>query len=139
MPDHNQDLVRLKDPANIKEAECASSPYVLLKTFAADPVIKRLIKGGARVVPLIQQILDVEADQLPEISLAAYAYILERVDKAAASRLLKPVFAARLRHPGPFFVHVVAHALRGPLGLPTRPLEVVYSKTELAETLRKLR
>ncbi|MBI4888975.1 MAG: hypothetical protein HY821_00030 [Acidobacteria bacterium] len=139
MPDYTQDLIRLKNPANIKEAECASSPYVLLKTFAADAVIKRMIRAGKQVVPLIRQILADEAEQLPEISLSAYAYILEHVDQAEAARLLKPVFEARLRKPGPFFVHVAAHALRGPLGLPTRPLEVVYNKAELAETLRKLR
>ena len=139
MPDYRKDLAALKIPGNIKEAECASSPYVLRKVFAGDPLIKRLIRSRTEVVPLIEQIIAKEADKLPEISLAAYTYILEQVDQSAATRILKPLYQSRLQKPGPFFMNFAAHLFRIALGLPTHPLEMVYTKAELAETVQKLK
>jgi len=42
MADYSKDIERLKNPENIKEAVYASSPYVLMKVFENDPIVRRL-------------------------------------------------------------------------------------------------
>ena len=136
MADYRKDVDRLKDPTNIKDADAASSPYVLREFFARDPIIQRLIRGRSQVVPLIEAVLKKDGKKLSEISLAAYAYVLEHVEPAAAERILQPLFKAKLREPGPFFVNIAAHVIRSAHQLPVKPLRVVYTEAELDETLK---
>jgi len=133
-----KDLATLRDPANIKKARLASSPYVLRKIFAADPTIKRLIEAGEKVVPLILDEIR-NAEHLDEITLAAFAYIIENVKAEAAPQVLGALFRESVAKPGPFFVHFAAHAIRSALRLPIKPLEIAYSQAELIETQNMLR
>ena len=138
MPDYTAAVDRLKDPANIKEANCASSPYLLRRVFAGDATVRGLVKAGPAVVEPIARTVAREGRRLPEISLAAYTYILEQVDRKAVVRIMKPLYEARMARPGPFFVQLAAHAFRESLGLSVRPLLVSYDQAELAETLARL-
>jgi hypothetical protein len=128
-----KDLTSLLDPANIKKAGLASSPYVLRKIFAADPTIQRLITAGEKIIPLIHEKIR-KADHLEEITLAAFAFILENVKAEAAPRVFGDLFRKSVKKPGPFFVHFAAHAIRSGLRLPIKSLEIVYSPAELIET-----
>ena len=138
MANLRKDIVALKDPSNIKKARLASSPYVLQKIFAAEPIIQRLIRAGEKVVPLITEQTS-GAKKLDEISLSAYAYILEKVKADAAPKVLGAQFRKAVEKPGPFFVHFAAHAVRTGLRMPVKPLEMVYSPAELVETQKRLR
>lgn len=138
MANLEKDITALKDPANIKKALLASSPYVLRKIFAAEPIIQRLIRAGEKVVPLIAEQTR-GARKLDEITLAAYAYILEKVKADAAPEVLGAQFRKAVEKPGPFFVHFAAHAMRSALRMPLKPLEMVYSPEELMETQNRIR
>ena len=133
-----EELRRLRDPANINNAGLASSPYVLRKVFAADPRIRRIIGFGEKTLPLVSQELRGKG-KLSEISLAAFAFIIENIDSNAAADILGPEFRKKLEKPGPFFVHFAAHALRTGYRMPLKPMEMVYTTPELAETLARLR
>jgi hypothetical protein len=133
-----KDVKALRDPANIKKAKLASSPYVLRKIFAADPTIRRLISAREEVVPLIREQIRT-AERLDEITLAAFTFIIENVKAEAAPQLFGGLFRKSVAKPGPFFVHFAAHAIRSALRLPIKPLETVYSQGELIETQNKLR
>jgi hypothetical protein len=132
-----KDLITLRDPASIKKAQLASSPYVLRKIFAADPTIQRLITAGEKIVPLILEEIR-KGERLDEITLAAFAFIVENVKAEAAPQVLGTLFRKSVTKPGPFFVHFAAHAIRSGLRLPIKPLELVYSPAELTETLNML-
>ena len=133
-----KDLTSLRNPARIKEAGFASSPYVLRKIFAADPIIKRLIAAGEKVIPLIAEEMR-KSERLDEITLAAFAFVVENVNAEAAPKILGALFIKSMKKPGPFFVHFAAHAIRSGLRLPIKPLEIVYSPVELIETQNMLR
>ena len=95
-----EELRKLRDPANIKYAGLASSPYVLRKVFAADRRIRRIIEHGAKALPEVEQVLR-ERGKLSETSLAAFAFIVENIDPNAAPSILGPVFRKKLEKPGP--------------------------------------
>jgi len=133
-----RDITTLRDPVNIKDAGFASSPYVLRKVFAADPIIKRLIAAGEKVIPLIEEEMH-KPERFAEITLAAFGFIIENVKVEAAPRILGPFFTKYVEKPGPFFVHFAAHAIRSGLRKQVKPLEMVYSSAELIETQNMLR
>lgn len=138
MTELQDDLQAIRDPAQIKNAYLASSPYVLRKAFAAEPRIRRLVAAGEKVLPLIDEELQ-RAESLDEITLAALAYIVQNVKAEVAPQILGERFQASLDTPGPFFIHFAAHAIRSGLRLPIKPLKVVYSRAELIETQDILR
>lgn len=138
MADLRRDLRILRKPSNIRRAELASSPYVLRKILAADPTIRRLIRAGEEVVPLILEETR-RAERLSEITLAAFAFIVERVSPEAAPEVLRVQFRRAVKKPGPYFVHFAAHAIRSGLQMRLKPLEMVYSHAELIETQDALR
>jgi hypothetical protein len=133
-----EEIRKLRDPTNINNAGLASSPYVLRKVFAADPRIRRIIGFGEKTLPLVAQELR-EKGKLSEISLAAFAFIIENIDPNAAADILGPEFRKKLEKPGPFFVHFAAHVLRTGYRMPLKPMEMVYTAPELAETSARLR
>jgi hypothetical protein len=135
MTDYRKDIDRIKDPENINEAVYASSPYVLRKAFESDRSVVRLISAGREVVPLISKEIEKHGMKLSEITLSCYAYILQKIDLEAALKILKPLFAKAIKNPGPFFVNFSAHALRQKVNLPIKPLQILYTKAELLETL----
>jgi hypothetical protein len=138
MADFRNDLKTLRDPMSIKQAGLASSPYVLRKIFADDPIIRRLIVAGEQVLPLIAEDISRE-EPLDDITLSALAFVIENVNADAAPRILGATFRKALENPGPFFVHFAAHAIRSGLRLPIKPLEITYSRSELIETQNMLR
>jgi hypothetical protein len=138
MPDLKADIAALKNPSNITKASLANSPYVLRKIFKADPKIRRLIAAGEKVVPFIIEETR-EARVLDEITLSAFAYIIENVKVETAPQIFGARFRKAVENPGPFFVHFAAHAMRSSLHLPIKPLKMVYSREELVETQNKLR
>ena len=138
MADLKKSLATLKDPSNIKKAFLASSPYVLRKAFRADPTIRRLIAAGEKVIPLIVEETR-RAKGLDEITLSAFAFIVENVRAEAAPQIFEALFRKAVENPGPFFVHFAAHAIRSGRRLPIKPLQMVYSRVELIETQNMLR
>ena len=133
MANLQKDITALHDPGKIKDAGLASSPYVLRKVFAADPIIRRLITAGEEVMPLISKEMR-KSGRLHEITLAAFAFVVENVNAEAAPQILGVLFRKPMEKPGPFFVHFAAHAIRSGLRLPIKPLEITYSHAELTET-----
>ena len=133
-----EDLSNLKDPNKIKNAMLSSSPYVLRKAFIRDPGINRLIRAHEKVVPLIEEELR-RPDKMNEITLAAYAYILENVKPDAAAKILGPLYHKMVAQPGPFFVNFATHTLRTGMHMPVKPLKMDYSHAEMMETQSKLR
>lgn len=133
-----KDITTLRDPSSIKNAQLASSAYVLRKIFAADPTIQRLIAAGEKIVPLILEEIQ-KAERLDEITLAAFVFIVENVNVGAVPKIFGSLFRKSVEKHGPFFVHFAAHAIRSGLGLPIKPLEIVYSHAELIETQNMLR
>ena len=127
----------MPNPSTIQKAQLASSPYVLQKIFAADPTIRRLIDAGEPVIPLIAAELQ-SANALEEITLSALAFIVQQVKADAAPQLFGPIFRQALGHPGPFFVHFAAQAIRSGLGQPIKHPEIVYSHAELLATQQLL-
>ncbi|UCG47886.1 MAG: hypothetical protein JSU94_20705 [Phycisphaerales bacterium] len=136
MYDYKTDIERLKDPRNIREAVYASSPYVLKTTFDDDVIVRRLIDAGNEVVPLIREELKSNFAELPEITLACFAYILQKVNAASAEQVLKPLFVRAAEKPGPFFVNFAAHAIRKSKQLPVSTEKMSLTKAELLETLK---
>lgn len=116
----------------------ANSPYTLMKAFEGDQAVRRLIAAGRTVAPLIAQEIETRGLDLPEISLACFAYILDRVDHAAAVRDLKPLIARTTDRPLGLFTNIATHLLREGAGLPTRPRELVYTRAEIEETVARL-
>lgn len=138
MADLKKDLTALRDPAKIKKAGLASSPYVLRKIIAADPMVRRLIASGEKVVPLIAEEVG-KAGKLDEISLSALVFIVESVKADAAPKIFGALFRKEAEKPGAFFVHFAAHAIRSGLRLPVKPSEAFYSRAEIFETLNTLK
>ena len=135
MTSYSKDIERIKDPENIHEAVYASSPYGLMTTFENDLTVRRLINAGHEVVPLIEKELKENWINLHEITLACFAYILQKVDLESAAKILSPVFVQAIKQPGPFFVNFAAYPLRKVFKLPTKPLGDTNTQTELLETL----
>ncbi len=133
MANLEKDVATLRDPSSIKKAGLASSPYVLRKILAADPLIRRLIAAGEKVVPLIAEETR-KRGKLDEVTLSAFVFIVESVKVEAAPEIFGALFRKAVENPGPFFVHFAAHAIRSALHLPIKPLTVAYSRAELAET-----
>jgi hypothetical protein len=131
--DYSRDVEKIKNPENIRDALAASSSYVLLKAFDNDETVRRLIRGGREVAPLISREIEQNAPQLDEITLACFAYILQKTDADAAVRVLAPLFAQSIAEPRVLFTDVAAHGLRQIAGLPTR-LNASYSKAEWQDT-----
>ncbi len=138
MADPKKDITTLRDSSSIKKAQLASSPYVLRKIFAVDPIIQRVIAAGKEVIPIIAEETS-KSKHLDEITLSAFAFIIENVNAKTAPEVLGSLFLKSLEKPGPFFVHFAAHAIRSAFQLPIKPLEVVYSRAELIETQDLLR
>lgn len=138
MADLKKDLTTLKDPSNIKNAFRASSPYALREFFKADPTIRRLITAGEKAVPLIVEETR-KRGSLYEITLSAFAFIVENVKAEAAPQIFGALFQKSVEKLGPFFVHFAAHAIRSGLRLPINTLEMIYSRAELIETQDMLR
>ncbi|MFQ5981422.1 MAG: hypothetical protein ACE5OZ_25040 [Candidatus Heimdallarchaeota archaeon] len=137
--DQVKGVERLKMPENIREAMYASSPYSLKKAFDNDPDVNRLIKAGEQTVPLIVKELESGGLELHEITLACYAYILQKVNPQTAARVLESLFAKAMEKPGPFFVNFAANSLREAAKLPAKSLGDTHSRAELVETLEAIR
>lgn len=135
MADYSRDIERIKTPQNITEALYANSPYTLIKAFENDDTVRRLIRAGRQVAPPIAAEIEQHGLEIDDISLACYAYILHKVDAASAARVLKPLLARTRETPRLFSTAIATHVLRESAGLPTHPLDVVYTQSELAETL----
>lgn len=138
MADLKKDITAIKNPDNIKNSGLASSPYVLRKVFTTDPIIQRLIRAGDKVIPLINAEMR-SSRNLKDITLAAFAYIIEKVQVQEAPQILKTYYPRAVEKPGPFFVHFATHAIRSGLKMPVKPLEIVYSRVEMNETQSRLR
>ncbi|UCE16676.1 MAG: hypothetical protein JSV12_03470 [Candidatus Bathyarchaeota archaeon] len=136
MYDYKKDIEMIKNPENIREAVYASSPCGLMIAFENDLIVQRLINAGQEVVPLITEELEKTGLELPEITLACFAYILQKLNLTSAAKTLKPLFVRAVEKPGPFFVHFAAHALRQATKLQTKPLGMTYTRTELLESLK---
>jgi len=132
---YTQEIERLKNPENIKEAVYASSPDGLRRAFENDSVVGRLVRAGEKVVPLIGEQLERSGLELHEITLACFAYILHQVDSKSASRILEPFFVKAMEQPGPFFVNFAAYPIREVAKLTTKPLGETHTSAELSETL----
>lgn len=139
MPSYVKDIERLKNPANIREAIYASSPYVLMNAFEQDATIQRFIRAGRKIVPVIHEEIEKNGLNLHEITLSCFAYILQKVDVASAVKCLEKPFTRAIEKPGPFFVHVAAHTLRKGFKLTVKPFEAVYSRAELLEILEHIK
>lgn len=137
MADVRKDVETVSDPLKIKKALLASSPYVLRKVFAGDPTIMRLVSAREQALSYIAEKMKDDA-RLSEITLAAFAYIVESVDASSAPKIFAKRFRKAVEAPGPFFVHFAAHAIRVGMKRPVKPLEMVYSRAELLETLEYL-
>lgn len=133
--EYKKDIEKLKNPENINEAVYASSPYVLRKAFDSDETLHHLIKGGSGVIPLISEEMQKNGTNLSDITLAAFAYVLEKIDAKEGVRYLEPIYAKSLENPGPFFVNFAAHAINIGSGSEIKPMGAVYSKPELLEAL----
>jgi hypothetical protein len=133
MPDLEKQLKALRDPINIKNANLASSAYVLRKAFAADPQIRELIAAKDRVVPFVGEEMRA-SEPLDDITLAALAYIIESVKPDAAPEILGAQFKKSVEDPGPFFVYFAAHAIRSGLKRSIKGIQMDYSRVELLET-----
>lgn len=133
MADLREELGALRDPSNIKNAGLASSAYVLRKAFADDPRIRELIAAKDEVVPLIAE--EMRAPEgLDEITLAALAFIIEKVKADAAPQIFGAHFRRSLENPGAFFIYFAAHAIRSGLRQTVRSAQMDYSRAELLET-----
>jgi hypothetical protein len=135
MSDFQKDIETIKNPKNIKEALYASGPGTLLKAFEKDPTVIRLIRGGPKVIPLISQEIKENGLKLHRITLSCFAYILQKIDPAAAAAILKPLFIQSMKKPDPFFIYFAAHAIRRDLKLPVKLDDPEYSYGELQETM----
>jgi len=133
MSDFQKDLETIKNPENIKEAVYASGPGNLMKVFEKDPTVQRLIRGGAKVAPLVSAEIKKNGQKLPKITLACLAYVLQKTDRTEASTILRPFFIRAMNKPDPYFIFFGAHAIREDLKLPLRP-DAEYSYNELQET-----
>ncbi len=111
------DISRLKTPENIVDALHASSPYVLRKAFERDPLVQRLFKSGNEMYAEVEAEIHQNASKLDEITLACFAYLLEQADPNRVVRCLGAPFKEAVHHPGPFFVHFAAGALKRALKL----------------------
>ena len=138
MANLQKDVATLRDPSSIKKAGLASSPYVLRKILAADPLIRRLIAAGEKVVPLIAEETR-KRGKLDEVTLSAFVFIVESAKVEAVPEIFGALFRKAVANPGPFFVHFAAHAMRSHFHLPIKPLRIVYSRAELTETQTMLR
>ena len=138
MANFQKDVATLRDPSSIKKAGLASSPYVLRKILAADPLIRRLIAAGEKVVPLIAEETR-KRGKLDEVTLSAFVFIVESIKVEAVPDIFGALFQKAVANPGPFFVHFAAHAMRSHFHLPIKPLRIVYSRAELTETQTMLR
>ena len=134
---YREDIEKIKNPKNIREALCASSPYTLRKAFENDQTVRHLIKAGREVAPLLSEELK-NGLTLNEITLSCFTYILHNIDPALTVKILKPLFAEAMKTPGAFFVYFAAHILREESNLPTKPLQMDYTRAELQETLKRI-
>ena len=137
MTEYRKEIEKVKNPKNISEALYASSPYTLKKAFENDQTVLRLVKAGHKVTPLLVDELEKNGLKLNEITLSCFVYILHKVDPKSVT-ILKPLFVKAMESPGAFFVYFAAHALRQENNLPTKPLELNYTRAELRETLKKI-
>jgi hypothetical protein len=135
MTDFHEDINSLKNPKNIKEALFASGPSLLMRAFEKDQTVMRLVRGGAKVAPLIAKELEKNGMKLDTITLSCFAYILQKVDPAIAAKVLKDLFIKAMKCPDPFFIYFAVHALRQNLKLPFKPHDPEYTYGELQETL----
>ncbi len=138
MANLQKDVATLRDPSSIKKAGLASSPYVLRKILAADPLITRLIAAGEKVVPLIAEETR-KRGKLDEVTLSAFVFVVESIKVEAVPDIFGALFRKAVANPGAFFVHFAAHAMRSHFHLPIKPLRIVYSRAELTETQTMLR
>ncbi|MFX0107269.1 MAG: hypothetical protein ACFE7R_03220 [Candidatus Hodarchaeota archaeon] len=136
MNEHAIGIEAIKNPENIREAVYASSPRVLRMVFDNDPIVRRLIGAGQKIIPLIERELEDNRLNLHEITLACYAYILQKVDEESARRILTPHFLWAMEKPGVFFVHFAATPLRKGTNLEKKPLGVTLTLDELNATLK---
>ncbi len=134
MNEWTKDLRNIHDPKNIKEALYASGPSVLQRAFEKDPGVTRLLRAGSKVAPAISAELEKEGLKLNPITLACFAYILQRTDPALAAKVLGPLFLKSLQQPDPYFMYFAAHALRPQMNLPSRPDDPDYTFEQLQET-----
>ena len=134
---YREDIKKIKNPKNIREALCASSPYTLRKAFENDQTVRHLIKAGREVAPLLSEELK-NGLSLNEITLSCFTYILHSIDPVQTVKILKPLFAEAMKTPGAFFVYFAAHILREESNLPTKPLQMDYNRAELQETLKRI-
>ncbi len=134
-----QEIKTLQDPLKIREAVCASSPKVLTFAFERDPHVCAVISSGPAAVPLIAQVIHREGARLNEISLACFAYILDRINRKAASEILRPLYPKLADQTNSFATIFVAHTLRAQMSLPVRDREFFYTPAELKETLQHLK
>jgi hypothetical protein len=132
-----KDVQRLRNPENIKDAVYASSPYVLGKAFAADPIVQKLVRAGPNAFDDVKHEFAARADKLPDITLACLAYILTQIAPAEGAALVAPVLRRQVKKAGPFFKHFSTHLLRQEARLPLRPLEMVYRREEMQEVLTR--
>jgi hypothetical protein len=137
MADLKKDIIALQTPSNIQKSGLASSPYVLRKVFTMDPTIQRTIRAGEKAVPLIAEELK-KWKKLDDITLAAYAYIIENVRPLASPEMFGAMLKT-LEQKGGFFVHFATHAIRSGLGMQIQPLKMSFTQAEIIETKNKLR
>ena len=138
MSKYHEEIERLKDPTNIKEALYASGPYTLMKAFKNDEIVSDLIKGGREVIPIIAEELKENSLELNEITLSCFAYILGKVDPDSGAEILKPLFIEAMKSPDPFFVNFAAHVLRQNAKMIVKTNDPLYTKGELLETLERV-
>lgn len=124
----------LKNPSNIHEAFFASSAKVLTFAFESDPHVTSVIRAGRKALPLIAEEIKQHGAELNDISLSCFAYILQKIDAAAAAEILWPIYQKTIEKRLFFASTFVAHAMRKGMGLPVKDREFFYTQAELRET-----
>ena len=124
----------LKDPLKIHEACFANSAKVLTFAFESDPLVQSVIKAGRKALPLIAEEIKQHGAELNDISLSCFAYILQKIDAAAAAEILWPIYRKTIEKRLFFASTFVAHAIRKGMGLPVKDREFFYTQAELRET-----
>jgi hypothetical protein len=109
-----------------------------MRAFERDPTVQRLLKGGNTVAGMVAEQVRQHGRSLDEITLCCYVYILQKLDVQVAAETVRPLFPDAVKQVDPFFVNFATHVLRDALRLPMNPLDPLYSRGEMLETLERI-
>ncbi len=137
-------ILKIEDPANIKDSLAASGPYVLRKVFEMDKTVQEIVEHEGDAEELVlKRIQERREKEIDDITMACFCYILEKIGAEKAvpelGNVLSEVTEKRKGREMAFTQYFAVHTIKTLAKKPNLKADLDYPDEEIEKTIKEIK